>query len=340
MWMIRLFFRVGFLAIALLAVGTLAHVAPVRSQTHTLGGDTTSWPGKFVRDSVVVIDVHLLAQGVYAAKVNSVWVGWIELPNGILMVDAAASERAAMALADTVRSRSGDRPFRYVVNTYPHMDHAGGDRYFASLGATIVVKDSAAAELDYVLEHSGEEGDALSRSGKKPVVKRIAKRLDVGDAKRPVQIRWVGTPAQSVGDLMVSLPKQNVLFAGDVVWNRSVPWMVDPGMNEKGWLAVLDSLIVPARTLDAVVPGHGVMAKPVDEVMFTFNYINDARDKAAQMAAWGTTLTQIRDTAYLGPYQDMEFYQEIHFMNMRRLYNSARGIKTPGRQHTGAVKKF
>jgi len=327
------------MAIALAAVGLTWPVAPARSQTRMLGGDFDPWPGQFAKDSVTVIDVHALAPGAYAAKVNSVWVGWVELPDGILMVDAGPSEWAAMALADTIRSRSGDHPFRYVVNTYPHMDHAGGDRFFASLGATIVVKDSAAAELDYVLQHSAEGGDALSRSGKKPAVKRLAKRLNLGDAKRPVQIYWAGEPAQSAGDLLVSLPKQKVMYAGDIVWNRSVPWMVDPGMNEKGWLAVLDSLIVTARTLDALVPGHGVLGKPIDEVRFTFDYINDARDKAAQMVAWGTNLTQIRDTAYLGGYQEMEFYQEIHFMNMRRLYYSLRGIKTPGRQHTGAVKK-
>jgi len=31
----------------------------------------------------------------------------------------------------------------------------------------------------------------------------------------------------------------------------------------------------------------------------------------------------------------MEFYEDVHYLNMRRLYNEAKGIKTPGR---GRVK--
>jgi len=337
--MTRSSFRVGLLTITLAAAGMLGPVAPARSQTYMLGPAANAWPGDFEKDSVIVIDVHPLAQGVYAAKVNFVWTGWVELPDGILMVDAAMNERAAMALADTVRSRSGDRPFRYVVNTHPHLDHAGGDRFFASLGATIVVKDSCAAELDHVLQPPEEGVDALSRSGKTPVVKRIARRLTLGDAKRPVQIYWIGHPAHTAGDLVVFLPKQRAMFAGDVVWNRSVPWMIDPGMDVNGWLAALDSVAVKVGALDALVPGHGVMAKPIDEVKFTYSYITDAREKATKMAAWGTTVKQVRDSGFLGPYEGMEFYQEIHFMNMRRLYHAARGIKTPGRQHIGVAKK-
>ena len=41
----------------------------------------------------------------------------------------------------------------------------------------------------------------------------------------------------------------------------------------------------------------------------------------------------------LGAYEDNEFYQEVHFMNMRRLYNEAKGKKTPGRPNTRAIKQ-
>jgi hypothetical protein len=35
----------------------------------------------------------------------------------------------------------------------------------------------------------------------------------------------------------------------------------------------------------------------------------------------------------------MEFYEEVHFMNMRRLYNEAKGIKTPGRKNMHVFKR-
>ncbi len=338
--MIRPSLRNGFLPTALILGGLLGSALTAGAEIYYLGPVPKPPQGDYVQDSVVAITVRPLAPGVYAAKVDYVWTGWVELPDGILMVDAAMDERAAMALADTVRARSGDRPFRYLVNTHPHIDHAGGARYFASLGATIVVKDSVAGELSTMVRTAPIAGeDALARSGKKPVIKRIARRLDLGDPKRrPVQVLWMGRPAHTAGDLVVYLPKQKILFAGDLIWNRSVPWMMDPGLSVKGWLTTLDSLFTKSG-IDSLVPGHGLMTTPREEIQFTHHYITDAREKAAKVSEWNLPLRQVREWGYLGAYQGMEFYEEIHFMNIRRLYQEARGVKTPGRKNTGVVKK-
>ena len=339
--MTRPLFRLALVALALLAPALPGTHSAAHAQTSYLGPAPRGWQGTFEQDSVITIAVRPLAKGVFAAKVNYVWAGWVELPDGILMVDAAMSWRAASTLADTVRARSGSRPFRYVVNTHPHRDHAGGDRYFASLGATIVVKDSVMGELRDVLQSTQAEGDSTpDRPAKEPKIKRIGRRLDLGDSKRrPVRILWLGRPAHTGGDLVVFLPKQKILFAGDLVWNRSVPWMMDPKMNVKGWLASLDSLNAMRAKIDSLVPGHGVMTTPREAIGFTEQYIKDAKEKASTVASWGTTLRQVRDWGYLGAYEGLEFYQEIHFMNIRRLYNEALGIKTPGRRNPSPVKK-
>jgi len=51
--------------------------------------------------------------------------------------------------------------------------------------------------------------------------------------------------------------------------------------------------------------------------------------KVASVKGWGQ----------LGAYEDNEFYEEVHFMNMRRLYNEALGKKTPGRPRARAIKQ-
>src|SRR5436853_2818637 len=102
-------------------------------------------------DTSVTIQVRRLAAGVYAAKVSFVWTGWVELPDGILVVDTGFSPSAGPALADTIRARSGARPIRYVVNTHDHDDHTGGDRYFAALGAKFIVHPKEAADVQHLL---------------------------------------------------------------------------------------------------------------------------------------------------------------------------------------------
>jgi cyclase len=317
----------------ILILGLLAAPA-ARAQTTYMPG--TAPPTMAPPDSVIRVEVHRLAPGVFAAKVRYVWTGWVELPEGLLLVDTSLNDTTAAILADSIRVYSGDKPVKYVVNTHAHSDHIGGDFYFASRGATIIAQASAAARIDSVMKARA----SLDRSAKriKPAV-RVDRKKILGPAERKIEILWLGKPAHTAGDMIVYLPKQKILFAGDLISNRAVPWMLDPDMNRKGWIASIDSLWTKAFVYETLVPGHGILAKPVDEYRFTARYLSDAYAKAEKEASWGTSLNAVKDWGFLGSYEDAEFYAEVHFMNMRRLYNEARGIKTPGRQQPGAYRK-
>jgi cyclase len=324
----------------LLALLILARGVPAGAQVYKLGPQEPPYhPGPI--DTTVTITTQMLAPGVYAAKISYVWTGWVELGDGILVIDTGFSEYGARALADTIRARSGPLPIRYVVNTNEQEDHTGGNRYFGALGATFVAHEKAADEIQHNLAWApGETGDTLSRLGITPKLKRISRRISYGGPKRPVQVISLGRPAATAGDLIVYLPKQRILFTGDIVSNQAVPWLLDPGLSVDGWLKSLDSLLTPAFKVDKLVPGHGVIPATAQQgVQFTNHYLIDAREKASKVAAWGTSTVQIRDWGYLGAYEGLEFYNEVHFMNMRRLYNEAKGIKTPGRKHARALKR-
>jgi len=320
-------------------------LAPLAAHAETIQMGAPTKPAKpMIVDTTATIAVEQLAPGVYAAKLSYVWTGWVELPDGILVIDTGFNEQGAKALADTIRARSGNLPIRYVVNTHAHLDHTGGDRFFATLGPTFVAHANAAEKIEHFLKWGSEEqeeGDALTHSGvEPPPIKKISKRISYGDPKRPVQVISLGRPAHTNGDLVVYLPKQGILFAGDIVSNQSVPWMVDPDMDVDGWLKSLDALVAPPFKIEILVPGHGVVSRPGQPaIAFTNHYLTDARDKASKMAAFGNPLLQVKEWGYLGAYDGLEFYSEVHFLNMRRLYNQAKGIKTPGRKNAHAIKR-
>ena len=292
-------------------------------------------PDQSKPDTTLTISVHKLATGVYAARVRYGWVGWIEQGKGIVLIDAAMDDYAARSLEDSIRARSGPKPITHVVLTHAHEDHVRGAKRFMDQGAILVVQEQNLAVVDSML---GRPAPAEGAKGKDPstiVVKRIHK---LGPPDRVAEIIWLGHPAHTASDLIVYLPKQKVLFAGDVVSNRSVPWMLDPGMTVPGWRASVDSIMTARFDADSLVPGHGRIGSKRDAAGWMKRYLLDSWERAAYYSSAGTKVTSFKDWGDLGAYTDVEFYKQTHFMNMRRLWYETQGIKTPGRPRARALQ--
>lgn len=333
---IRLFRPAAALAAIAVTAALTASAPPARAQhfQYMPGAE----PNYHDTPDTLSVEVKKLAPGVFAAKVRYVWTGWVELPDGILVIDSAMDEKSAMALADTITARSGRKPIRYLVNTHAHEDHYGGNQVFLAKGATLIAQKSAAAKLDSLMAHASADGAGSSGSRIVKPTMAVERSKVLGSGDRRVEIVWLGKKAHSGSDLVVWVPKHKIAFTGDLVSNRAVPWMLDPDMSRAGWVATLDSLVHRYR-IDTLVPGHGVFAPPHVSLKYTRAYLQDANDKAVETAAWGTHVASVKGWGQLGAYEDNEFYKEVHFMNMRRLYNEAKGKKTPGRPNTRAIKQ-
>lgn len=305
------------IALFLLFVSLVA-VRSVPAQVSYLPGAGPYVPPK---DTTLTIRVQKVAPGVYAAKVDYVWTGWVELPDGILVIDSGLADSAGVALADTIRARSPKRPFRYLVITHLADDHVLGARPFLKAGATLVAQANIMHGIDSTLGIPDNPAKELG----------IRSRKRFGTAARPIDVVFIGHDAITAGDVVVHLPKQRVLFTGDLVSYKSIPWLVDKGFSLKGLYAALDTLQTKRFAADVLVPGHGLLGKQDDGIKFMRGYLDAANDKATRVAGWGGTQALPREWGYLGQYQEMEFYYEVNGMNMKRLLAEAEGHKTPGR---------
>ncbi|MDI3422622.1 MBL fold metallo-hydrolase [Streptomyces luteolus] len=202
---------------------------------------------------------------------------------GALVVDTLATVGRAERLREAVdRLRPG--PARTLVNTHHHGDHTFGNQVFGP-GATVVAHERTRA---------GMVSTGLALTGLWPQVEwgevrlslptlTFRDRLTVHLGERRVELFSVA-PAHTDGDVVVWLPDERVLFAGDVVFSGAAPFCLFGTVA--GTLRAIERLrALRPRT---VVSGHGPVTGP--EVLDdNARYVRWIQELAEAGAARGLT---------------------------------------------------
>jgi cyclase len=214
-------------------------------------------------------------------------------PDGAVVVDTLATEARARQLYATVEELAPG-PSRTVVNTHHHGDHTFGNHVFGR-AATVVAHEQARQEMaDTGLALTGlwpevEWGDVELRLPTVTFPERLT--LHVGD--RAAELIHVG-PAHTTNDVVLWLPDDDVLFAGDAVLSGCTPFNLMGSIG--GALAAVERL--QQLGVSTVVCGHGPVAGPevFDE---TVAYLRWVQQLAAEGAAQGMTPLQVAREADL-----------------------------------------
>ncbi len=187
--------------------------------------------------------------------------GWIIFEDYVLVIDANFPAGARQIISK-IRSLT-DKPIRFALDTHHHGDHAYGNQVFVENGAvpiahTGVIEEMKRYETGYYDGKPGAwEGAARGRadlrnSKLKPPSVLFSRDLIFDDGKHRVELMHLGV-AHTHGDAVAWLPKERILFAGDVCVNGPYNYVGDGDVGE--WVTTLDA----ARKLGAqvVCTGHG-----------------------------------------------------------------------------------
>jgi glyoxylase-like metal-dependent hydrolase (beta-lactamase superfamily II) len=175
---------------------------------------------------------------------------------GVILVDSGGSDEVGRHIATAVR-RITDKPVTHVVNTHHHGDHYLGNVAFE--GATFISSEMC---RKMVLETGHEWLGIMERDiGRKlPGTRPLAAGVTYPAGTRTVTfihgvrlVFWVPQGSHTIGDLLVHLPDDKVLVAGDVLVSRVVPTLQDGFI--KNWIRTLDEIL--ALGVAHFVPGHG-----------------------------------------------------------------------------------
>jgi glyoxylase-like metal-dependent hydrolase (beta-lactamase superfamily II) len=219
--------------------------------------------------------------------------GFVVTPAGVVVIDALASPRQGEELVRTIRSVT-KQPIKWLILTHHHPDHTFGAIVFRRLGAKIIAhpdrrtlaseggEDALLADWVRLVGLDAMRGFEFADKPDLPV--SSSKTLELGG--RRFLIRHPGA-AHTAGDLVVWLPDEKILFAGDLLIEDGVTMVVDGSSGELlRALAVIDSLH-PTK----VVPGHGALPpRPEELVGRTRDYITQLQASMHSAVERGTPM--------------------------------------------------
>src|SRR5215510_1462787 len=184
---------------------------------------------------------------------------WIEFKQFVVVIEANTPWGTRAILPEVRKTTS--KPIRYAFDTHYHWDHTQGNSVMADESVTVVCSQDCASELgtkgktewDQMSKRTGEYSLAPYRLQQPSVVFGDFMALD--DGERRLELRRVG-PAHTIGDAVAFLPREGILFTGDLCVNwRSGNNVGDRDADHRHWVQVLNDL---ARwDVKTVVPGHG-----------------------------------------------------------------------------------
>lgn len=251
--------------------------------------------------------------------------GLIARPDGVTSVDVTSTEVRTRAYLEAAHTAAG-APVKRVVLTHSHPDHCNGLSLLpeAEVIAHRSVADDLGADHGPLAPHiftPFEQGDTRARIPS--MVFDDGLTLSPGD--RPIEVRHPGVPAHTPGDAYVWLPRERILFTGDLVFSGGTPFVMSG--TPEGWLQTLDELV--ALDPVTVVPGHGPVGGPelFEPVRAYLEFVLKA---AADADARGLTPMEAARGLDLGRFDAWPERERI-VGNLHKVLSDRRGTPLDGR---------
>ena len=213
-------------------------------------------------------------------------IGVLAGPDGILMVDSQYGQISEKVLA-AVR-RISPAPIKVLVNTHVHIDHTGGNAFFARQGATVYAHDQLREEM----LHPPAPGQPRDAAGLPTVTYGLGAPLTINMNGETVDFIAVRA-AHTGGDSIVRFRNANVIMIGDFYRNFGYPFIdIANGGSLQGMLDALDMVMKLARPDTKLVPGHGTIINRNDLVPYR-EMIGAVSDRVRQMVRSGASLQAV-----------------------------------------------
>lgn len=225
---------------------------------------------------------------------NNATFGFVVTTEGVVLIDSGGTYQGAQVIEKVIKTVT-DKPVIMVINTGGQDHRWLGNGYYKKLGAQIIaseaaVNDQKARTQDQFFMLGNLIGDkGLKGTDAVYAEKTFKEKLEITLGETSFIIYHAGQ-AHTPGDSFVWLPREKVMFTGDIVY---VDRMLGVGSqsNSKSWIRVYETMA--SYKPQYLIPGHG-RATTLDHAnKDTYDYLVFLRKSVAEFMEDGGDITDI-----------------------------------------------
>jgi len=222
--------------------------------------------------------------------------GILETDEGVVVIDADV--RTVDELFATV-PKITKKEIKFLINSHHAFDHTSANCEFVRRGITIIGSEKCREALI----HHGEL-NFKRWSDREAYIKKILKekavtvalphitfdhelKLNLGGEM--VELFYYGH-AHSPGDIVIYLPKDQILFAGDLIWTGFFPNVREA--NVPNQIKVVNRIL--EFPVQYYIPGHGHITSDRDEVIRMRDFLELLYETIHRLVQEGKNLEEIR----------------------------------------------
>jgi len=205
---------------------------------------------------------------------NNATFGVVVTQQGVVLIDSGATYEGAASIHKLIKTVTA-QPVKIVINSGGQDHRWLGNAYFKKQGAKIIANQRAVVD-----QKSRKQdqffmlGNLLGKQGIDKTTPAYAEKTfdkEMNFSLGEVEFKLVHAGvAHTPGDSFIWLPKQNVMFTGDIVYVERMLGIFDFS-SSKTWLQAFESMA--AFKPKFIVPGHGSPTSLAVAKKDTYDYL-------------------------------------------------------------------
>lgn len=249
-----------------------------------------------------------LSQNVHVIEGQGGNIAVIEDKSGLTVVDTQFAN-----IYPDIKNAIGNispKPVRYIINTHGHNDHTNGNASFVADYQPTIIAHHNTTELMTAYNQTSKTPNTLPHL-------TFEKSLNLtGD--EPMHLMYFAN-AHTNGDIIVHLPKSNIIHVGDILFFGRFPFIdVKNGGTIDGMIQGLNGVLALADDNTKIIAGHGNVAAKAEVERHTA-MLTTIKERVARLKGEGKTLAQIQATR---PAKEWESSHDWDFINHTKLVES------------------